>query len=174
MGAEPSVTSEVKSAGPLRRLGAILYDTLLVVALLMVFTALFLLFTREPVTPQSGWRLYLYRAVLVSVVLTFFVYFWTVKGRTLGMQAWRLRVERMDGSLPTVRDVLLRLMFAAVPWIPGVVVAVLASQSAAPKNLATIGYCLFALVSLNYASAWFDVQRRSWHDRFLQTRVRKL
>jgi hypothetical protein len=70
--------------------------------------------------------------------------------------------------------VLLRLLLATVPWVPGVLVAALALQSAAPSPLARIGYCLFALVPLNYASAWFDVQRRSWHDRFLQTRVRKV
>jgi uncharacterized RDD family membrane protein YckC len=152
-------------------LGAIVYDTLLVAALLMVVTPVFFLFTGTAVTPSSGWLYYVYQAVLLAVMCGFFIYFWTAKGRTLGMQAWRIRIERMDGSLPTPRDGLTRLLFAAVPWIPAAVFTVLAVRPIAPRWLATTAYCLIALAPLNYVSAWFDDQRRSWHDRFLQTRV---
>jgi uncharacterized RDD family membrane protein YckC len=162
---------EVPGASPLRRFGAIVYDTLLVAALLMVVTALFLLITRAPVTPSSGWLLYLFRTVILVVTCLFFAYFWTAKGRTLGMQAWRIRIERIDGSLPSLRDVIMRLLFAALPWGPSAVLAILAVHPNAPRLFATMAYCLLALVPLNYASAWFDKRRRSWHDRFLQTRI---
>jgi uncharacterized RDD family membrane protein YckC len=165
------LSKETAGASPLRRLGAIVYDTLLVAALLMVVTALFLWFTREPVTPSSGWTLYVYRAILLAVACGFFVYFWTAKGRTLGMQAWRIRMERMDGNLPTLRDVLTRLLFAAVPWVPAAALAAMAVQPNASRWFAASAYWLIALAPLNYASAWFDEQRRSWHDRFLQTRI---
>jgi uncharacterized RDD family membrane protein YckC len=166
-----STIASTESAGPLRRLGALVYDTLLVAALLMVVTALFLLITRAPVTSASGWLLYVYRVILLTVAGSFFVYFWTAKGRTLGMQAWRIRVVRTDGGLPTLRDALLRLTLATIPWVPGVVLAMVAAQPNTPRVLATVAYWLFALVPLNYLSAWIDVQRRSWHDRFLQTRI---
>jgi uncharacterized RDD family membrane protein YckC len=87
------------------------------------------------------------------------------------MQAWRIRIERIDGSLPSLRDVIMRLLFAALPWGPSAVLAILAVHPNAPRLFATMAYCLLALVPLNYASAWFDKRRRSWHDRFLQTRI---
>jgi len=164
-------SKESVGVNPLRRVGAIVYDTLLVAALLMAITPVFFLFTGAAVTPSSGWLYYVYRAVLVAVICGFFVYFWTAKGRTLGMQAWRIRIERLDGSLPTSRDVLARLLVAAVPWIPAAALTMMAVQSNAPHLFATIAYCSIALVPLNYACAWFDEQRRSWHDRFLQTRI---
>jgi uncharacterized RDD family membrane protein YckC len=160
-----------EGVGPLRRLGAIVYDTLLVSALLMVVTAVFLLFTREPIAAASGWVLYFYRTTLLCVALGFFVYCWTAKGQTLGMQAWRIRVARLDARLPTPRDALLRLFAASIFWLPALIVIAVALQPGASKNLVTIGYWLFALVPLNYLSAWLDTQRRSWHDRLLQTRV---
>jgi uncharacterized RDD family membrane protein YckC len=163
--------SVVQSASALRRIGAIVYDALLVAALLMLTTALFLLFTRGRIASDLGWVFYVYRVALVTVVTAFFVFFWTEKGRTLGMQAWRLRIERLDGSLPTVRDALLRLLLALIPWLPALVAIVIGVQLKMP--LATrVGYWLFVLVPVNYASARFDVSGRSWHDRFLQTRIR--
>lgn len=163
--------ASVQSAGPLRRIGAFVYDTLLVAALLMLTTALFLPFTRGRIASELGWVFYGYRIALVAVMASFFVFFWTAKGRTLGMQAWRLRIERLDGSLPTVRDALMRLLFALVPWLPALVAIVIGIQLKWP--LATrIGYWLFVLVLVNYAIARFDASGRSWHDRFLQTRIR--
>jgi len=35
----------------------------------------------------------------ITWVSLFFVYFWSKKGQTLGMRAWRLRVQNLDGSL---------------------------------------------------------------------------
>jgi uncharacterized RDD family membrane protein YckC len=169
----PSAAADASShsAGPLRRIGAIFYDTLLVAALLMFATALFLPFTGVGVTRDLGWVYYFYQIVLLAVAVSFFLFFWTTKGRTLGMQAWRLRIERLDGSLPTRRDVLTRLLCALLPWVPGFVTIVFGVQSKLPL-VTQVGYWLLLLVLANYASARFDIARRSWHDRFLATRIR--
>jgi uncharacterized RDD family membrane protein YckC len=134
------------SAGLLRRFGAMLYDLLLVVALLFIVTALFLPFTGgEAITPDRSVAVErIYQAVLLLVVVLFFSLFWTWRGQTVGMLAWRLRVERSDGTLLTWRDALLRLGGACV-------------------SIAALG--------LGYFWIWFDRDRLAWHDRWSGTRV---
>ncbi|HKR36337.1 MAG TPA: RDD family protein [Steroidobacteraceae bacterium] len=133
-------------AGVLRRFGAMLYDTLLLaLAVLPITTAIFLLFTHEAITPGgSGVVERIYQAALVLVIVLFFGVFWTWSGQTVGMLAWRLRVERNDGSLLTWRDALLRLGGACV-------------------SLAALG--------LGYFWIWIDRDRLAWHDRWSGTRV---
>jgi uncharacterized RDD family membrane protein YckC len=134
------------SAGVLRRFGAMLYDLLLVIALLFIVTALFLPFTGgEAITPERSVVVErIYQAVLLLVVVAFFCLFWTWRGQTVGMLAWRLRVERSDGTRLTWRDALLRLGGAFV-------------------SLAALG--------LGYFWIWIDRDRLAWHDRWSGTRV---
>ena len=129
-----------------RRLGALLYDGMLLLAVLMVATALFLPLTGgEAIDPQADPLLeLLYRLTLVLLIVGFNGLFWTRRGQTLGMQSWRLRVEREDGRLLTWADTLRRLAWAVL--------------SLAPLGL---GYLWIAI----------DPERRAWHDRLSGTRV---
>lgn len=133
-------------AGLLRRLGAIVYDTLLLAALLMVGTALFLPFTHgEALSAEAHPVLeWVYRFTLVALTVGFFGLFWTRRGQTLGMMSWRLRLEREDGTLPDWRDTVIRLAAAVLSWLP-----------------AGLGF------------VWILVDRdgRAWHDRLSRTRV---
>jgi uncharacterized RDD family membrane protein YckC len=137
---------ELRGAGLLRRLGAMLYDGLLVVALMMVATALLLLFTGgEAITADRfGVFEYVYRAVLLAIVVGFFGSFWIRRGQTLGMAAWRLKLERDDGAAITWPDALKRLAGAAV-------------------SLLALG--------LGYVWIWIDRDRLAWHDRWSRTRI---
>lgn len=163
------------SAGPLRRLGAMLYDALIVIALQIVATIPFLPFMngRVLVASEVGPIAYAYRVWQIIVLISFFVFFWTRNGRTLGMQAWRLHIQTLGGALPSWRNSLARLGFALVPWLPAFAVLTAADYFEPRKLLLQIGTVLLGLGLSNYAIAWFDPQRRSWHDRFLQTRVVK-
>ena len=50
---------------------------------------------------QQNTVLYVLRDVLLVLVsLSFFGYFWSKSGQTIGMRAWRMQVRRLDGSLP--------------------------------------------------------------------------
>jgi uncharacterized RDD family membrane protein YckC len=134
------------SAGVLRRLGAMFYDLLLVIALMMVVTAVLLPLTGgEAITNErfGAWE-YAYRLLLLAVVVAFFGVFWTRRGQTLGMQAWRLRIQREDGSLLRWPDVLKRL------------------------GAATVSLCL---AGLGYWWIWIDRDRLAWPDRWTRTRV---
>ena len=134
------------SAGVLRRFGAMLYDTLLLVlAVLPITTAIFIAFTHEAITPSgSGLVERIYQAALLGMIVLFFGVFWTWSGQTVGMLAWRLRVQRTDGTLLTWREALLRLAGACV-------------------SLAALG--------LGYFWIWIDRDRLAWHDRWSGTRV---
>jgi uncharacterized RDD family membrane protein YckC len=133
-------------AGLLRRLGAMLYDALLLLGVLMVTTALFLPFTGgEALDPRTRPLLeFVYRCTLLAVIVGFYGLAWTRVGQTLGMASWRLRVEREDGRLLTWRDTARRLAWAVVALLP---------------------------LGLGYAWILFDPQRRAWHDRLSGTRV---
>jgi uncharacterized RDD family membrane protein YckC len=161
------------SAGPLRRLGAMFYDLLLIVALQIVATLPFLPFLQDRVlvASEAGWLAYAYRLWQLALVILFFGFFWTRKGRTLGMQAWRLRMLTTEGALPSWRDALQRLMLATVPWLPAFAVLTAADYLQPRAALLWIGGVLLALGFANYFIAWLDPERRSWHDRFLRTRV---
>ncbi len=129
------------SAGLLRRLAAATYDTLLIVALLVIPTSVVMVFRGgEPVPPGS----ILLQILLLATVGTFFVGFWIRGGQTLGMRAWRLRVEDSDGRSLTLRRGLIRF-FVAIP------------------SVAVFGLGILWLL--------IDPQRRTLPDRLAGTRV---
>ena len=168
-----SIGARSIGAGPLRRLGAMLYDALLVVAVEFVAALPFL-----PLLPHGkvmvfedvGALAYAFRLWQVVVVCGFFGFFWTRRGRTLGMQAWGLRVQTLEGGLPSWRDALLRVLCAAVPWLPAYVALSAADWYALPW-LRIVGCVLLTLGVANYLAAWLDPERCSVHDRWLRTRI---
>jgi len=86
-----------------RRLAAIAYDSLLLAAVLLLAAALALglavaLLGGERVALHSPLRGNpFFSAYLLLVCFGFFGGFWIHGGQTLGMRAWRLRVQRRDG-----------------------------------------------------------------------------
>jgi uncharacterized RDD family membrane protein YckC len=102
-------------AGLLRRLGAILYDALLLLALFFLATIPFIaLASGEAVNPET----LLYQVILIAVAYAFLVGFWCRRGSTLGMLAWGLRVETVDGSLASPGQGTIRFLVAIVSWVP--------------------------------------------------------
>jgi uncharacterized RDD family membrane protein YckC len=86
-------------AGLLRRLAALLYDLLLVIALAFAVTFAMLPLTdgEAILTSTQGFVAHAYHAVLLLVVFAYFGGSWTRSGQTLGMKAWRIRLELEDG-----------------------------------------------------------------------------
>jgi len=137
---------EPQPPGLLRRLAAVLYDSLLLVALLMVITAPLLLLTGgEAIDPRRNPLLeWAYRALLLAATVGFFGVSWTRGGQTLGMASWRLRVLREDGGTLTWADTVRRLAAAALSWLA---------------------------LGLGWLWLLVDPARRTWHDRLSRTRV---
>jgi len=129
-----------------RRLAAMVYDGLLLLALLLIATACFLPLTSGTAITWERFPLLwlLHKLVVATVIVGFYGIFWTRRGETLGMTSWRLRVERLDGSLLTWRDALVRIGAAVLSWIP---------------------------LGLGWIWCVVDRDRRTWHDILSQTRV---
>ncbi|GBF30090.1 hypothetical protein MnTg04_00026 [bacterium MnTg04] len=100
--------------GLLRRLGAILYDCVLLLGLLMLATALLMPITHIAIEIDN----IAYRLYLLAVVAGYFAFFWLTRGQTLGMRTWKIRLIRSDGQALTIGDVSRRLLFALVSWAP--------------------------------------------------------
>ena len=113
-------------AGFRRRFGSWIYDVLIAIAVYMFAGAvsflLFNLFIRFGLIDMQGFEhaIDLQRSSLLYTSLIygwnmawvsfFFVYFWAKSGQTLGMKAWRLRLQNQDGSLITKTTGVKRLL----------------------------------------------------------------
>lgn len=94
-------------AGIVRRLGALLYDGLLIIAIWMGTLFPWVIFNDgEAVTGL------LVQVILLLEVAGFYLYFWSRQGQTLGMTAWRIKLVDVSGNPPVFRQLLLRLLTA--------------------------------------------------------------
>lgn len=134
------------SAGFGRRLAAILYDSVLLGALLVIFTgtAVLLAHGRPLLGETVGAWVYLYRAGLAGMIAAYFILNWTHSGQTLGMRAWRLYAVDPDGKRLRLRAAALRFACAALAWAPA---------------------------ALGVLWLYLDPQRLALHDRVSGTRI---
>ena len=88
--------SDKRPASLRRRLAAMLYDSLLILALLFLATVPFIALRGGEAVEGSA----AYSLSLVLVVYLFFLGFWSTRGRTLGMQSWGLQLEDARGRVP--------------------------------------------------------------------------
>ena len=77
-----------------RRSAAFLYDCLLLIALFFVITAAVI-----ALNDGQAIQHFLYKVFLFFVSFLFFDWFWRHGGQTLGMRAWRIRVEDENRSV---------------------------------------------------------------------------
>jgi uncharacterized RDD family membrane protein YckC len=93
-----------------RRLGAMLYDGLLLLALMLCLTVLLVMARGGPVPPGEA----PYQLALGAIASGFYLWFWTRRRQTVGMRAWQLQVIRADGGPLSLRDAALRLAGSVV------------------------------------------------------------
>ncbi len=77
-----------------RRLAATAYDTLLLLGVLFIATAVILPLNAGKAFNASQ---YCYPLYLLLVSFGFFGWFWTHGGQTLGLKAWKIKVQTFDG-----------------------------------------------------------------------------
>lgn len=138
-------TSQTESefVGPcslMRRLAAMVYDALLVVALLMVAAAVAVVPTGLLFLPEGSdfpasdpfFRLY-----LVIVWWAYFAVCWRQGGQTVGMRAWRITLVAQHGT--------------RIGW-------------AATAGRFAMAFVSAAALGLGYLWSLFDPRGRCWHD----------
>lgn len=132
----------MQNTGLMRRLGAIVYDALLNLALWIIATLVFIAFNRgEAIETYQNLPL---QVSLLTVSFAFFVGFWTRVGRTLGMQSWGLQLETSDGKKPGLASATVRFFAALLSWAPA---------------------------GLGFLWQLWDKDKLTWHDRISRTRL---
>ncbi len=124
-----------------RRLGAILYDFLLLVTIL-VFASLIIVipFNINPEHPLFiVYQLYIY-----TISFLFYAWFWTHGGQTLGMKTWKFKIISINGTNVNWANAFIRFTVAIVSWLP---------------------------FGLGYIWSMFDTKKRTWHDIVSKTQL---
>lgn len=112
-------------ASLIRRLAAILYDSLIALAVLLVTAWLYTLaaasltgFERYEAMAEAGTLKSdpLLSSLLFVALFVFFGFFWVRSGQTLGMQVWRIRIQNMNGVSISWVQALKRYMLAALTF----------------------------------------------------------
>ena len=165
----------MKNMGPAsvwRRLGALVYDGLLLLAVLFMGTLVLLPLTGgQPITPQdSGPWEYAYRGWIALLVALFFGYSWTRRGQTLGMMSWKIRVQREGGALLRWPQALARLGIGLVPALSALIGLVPIGRGPA-SALRPWGTALMLPAVANYLWMGFDPEARTLQDRLSGCRV---
>ena len=136
-----SIETPLPRCGLVRRLMAILYDSLLLAAVLLFAAALATLVLPEEL---SGLLKLTYQFYMLAVAFLFFYWFWSHGGQTLGMVAWRIKVVSSRPGPPTASQLLLRFLMAIVSWLA---------------------------LGAGYWWSLFDKDKLTWHDRFSMTEL---
>ena len=151
-----------------RRLFALVYDLLIVVAIVMVVGLLCQLATGGTLirtgaaTVIPAW----YQVLQGVVVAAYFVSSWLRGGQTVGMRPWRIRVTGDDGGAISMQQALIRLLVAASP----LVLLMLAPMLGLRSTLWT----LLGVWAVWFAVALLDRRRRALHDLAAHTEIRLL
>lgn len=145
---------QLPKSGLTRRLAALIYDLFLLTAIVMayalvVITPLRVMFYGMPTTDGNfiAFPVLLQIVLMIGLVLVLAGYYllcWRKQGQSMGMKAWRLKLQQSNGELASLRQC----------WI---------RAALAPLSLAFfgVGY-LWCLISTN---------RECLHDRLSSTEV---
>ena len=96
------------SASLIKQLAAMLYDSLLIFAVLFFASAVAIILNRgEAIESNPAFSLY-----LLFTLFTFYAWFWRRSGQTLGMRVWKIRIVSELGGNPGWGASYLRLIFA--------------------------------------------------------------
>lgn len=158
-----NTTTNEPIAGLGRRLFAMVYDVLLLLALLFcVAGAYFTVLTviegntaavasigaastgdvvHELEVVEPGWLFY---PLMLFVYCGFYCYFWFHSGQTLGMRAWKIKLVAVDAPHPSLSQLGLRMLTAVL----------------------SIGF-----LGLGYLTLLINRDAGTWHDRLSKTRI---
>ena len=97
-------------AGVWPRIMALVYESLIVAAILFLATAIAMLFTQKAIAPGTVW----FELYLLAVLASYFCYCWRRSGQTAGMFAWRLMLTDLNGKRVDLTTALLRFLIATL------------------------------------------------------------
>lgn len=157
-----------------KRLLALVYDSLLLIAVLFLAMAVLLIVTGGHQFEGGSPWLSMY---MLGVSYAFFGWFWTHGGQTLGMQAWRLKLVQANDQPITWWQAGLRVLTAVPAWLVIIIgiaqIADISLQSHAwLKHLGKLPHGSILLLG----SVWLMVDQwpGGWREKLTGTRVEVL
>ena len=132
-----------------RRLGAMFYDSLLIIALCLAYGALVL-------WAKVAWFEYnleagekasiglLGFAGMLLIIASYFCFFWMRSGQTLGMKTWHIQILGETGQYLSLRQAIIRWLLAC---------------------------CSMAVMGIGYLWSAIDKDNQTLHDLFSQSRT---
>ncbi|KWE75022.1 hypothetical protein WL77_05905 [Burkholderia ubonensis] len=147
----------------LRRLAALLYESVLLFGIVFFAGLAFALATQQ----RNGLVHHnLLAAWIALVVGAYFVWFWTHGGQTLPMKTWRLKIESASGRPLSAGHALVRYALGWLWFLPPLALHPLLGLSV-PVTLALAG----AWIAVWAGAARLHPDRQFPHDRLARTRV---
>lgn len=132
-----------------RRLMAVLYDGIVLIAILFcaaILPTVIMVSLGNAMQEESMVFRLANGIYLLLVAFAFYGGFWTHGGQTIGMRAWHIRLVRSDGDAVRWRDAAARFSAAIVSW---------------------------AVLGLGFLWALIDREGLTWHDRWSATELRR-
>jgi uncharacterized RDD family membrane protein YckC len=141
---EPMTNLTIEPCGLGRRFLVMIYDGVIILAILMAAAALALLFGQE-----KGMALQdpLYTGYLLIFWFFYLAWCWRNGGMTLGMRAWKVRLASETTEKPGWRQCLMRFI---------------------------IGFVSVAALGMGFFWALFNRKKRTWHDLVSRTRLDRI
>ena len=128
----------------IKRYLAVIYEALLMLALALVSTAVYIMLVGDA---SSGWKRLGLQVLLWAAIGVYFVRCWVVTGQTLASQTWKLKVVDAHGQLLHKQQAVMRYLVASMLMLP-------------------------AGITLWWAI--FDREQQFLHDRLLGSRIIEL
>ena len=131
----------VTPAPLLARIAAMIYESLLVIAVVFVASFIIIPIVGEMHMP---WQRYLFQVYILSILFGYFSAFWLRSGQTLAMKTWRIRLVNRAGGPLSFKQAALRFVLALLGLL---------------------------LVGVGFWWALIDRDRQFLHDRIVGTRL---
>jgi uncharacterized RDD family membrane protein YckC len=149
-----------------RRMACFVYEGMILFGIGLIpgaIGALFFALTGQQHPLQSESAL---RAITFVIYAVYFTWFWSVRGQTLPMQTWHIRVVTTTGKPLTQGRALLRFIASCAWFAPATLLASVNGwtrwQALAAVAVGVVAYAQLALL---------HPQRQFWHDALCGTRL---
>ncbi|TDR80567.1 RDD family protein [Paludibacterium purpuratum] len=159
------MTDQPNPPGIKRLLACLLYECLLMLALLLTTSALFTVPMVKLGNPS--WLRYLEQLALLAALFAYFGLSWVRGGQTVAMKAWRLQLARADGA-PIGWGLAAFRFTVALVLIIGVPIAAYLGMGAGNPHAARLALLWCAVP---FAWRYFDPRHQTLHDRLCGTRL---
>lgn len=159
-----SKSAPVATPTILRRVTAMLYESFLLLSVIMLAIALYMLVTWNSQHPlaREGLKVYLF-----VVTGAYFIWCWVDSGHTLAMKTWRIKVVKLGHHKVPLKAAVLRFLLSW-GWFAPAFVACWAFGLHGKGEIALaflVGIVAWAMTAL------FDRDRQFLHDRLAGTRL---